>query len=346
MGRTGGLIRFLDRYVLPPFLFSLSVFRIKRPIPRSLRRVLFIKSAAIGDTVLISAVVEDFRRSFPGCSIVFVTGHDNAPLAGMIDGVDRVVPVNHKDPVGAFRTVRGLGEFDLAIDFGSWPRFDALLTLSSKGKCRIGFRTPSQYRHYCYDITVPHSGTLHELDNYRCLIKQVGVTTGAEPSIGLDKEPEKGDVVVFHPFSGGRLAAKKEWRDDNWVKLASMLGNCDIVITGAAKDARRAEELAKLCGGRAFTGNSLEDTARLLVCSKLVISVNTGIMHLAAALGCRVVDICGPVRPDRWGGCGNVISLASGKPVISLGFEDVKGFPMEEITPERVYEAIKRLSDG
>lgn len=340
--RTGSLIRNADKYAGPVLLYAKSLFRRKKALKGEVRRAAFLKTAAIGDTVLISAIVRDFRTTYPDAELVFVCGADNASIVKMFMPSDRVIIINHKNPVNAAKTVKGLGHFDFVLDFGSWPRFDAFIASCFDSAFTAGFNTENQYRHYCYDMPVKHSQNVHELDNYRALASAAGIRAGSKPHIDFPETEEKDKSVVFHMFSGGRRWYLKEWPQERWLELAGRLTakGCEITVTGSEADFERAEGFASASGAVNAAGCSLAETARLLKSSSLVISVNTGIMHLASALGCSVVDICGAVRPERWGAAGgNSVSLACAEPYISLGFEEKEGRPMDEISVNSVFEA-------
>jgi heptosyltransferase I len=344
--RTGSLLRIADRYAGTALLLAKSIFHKKQKFGGGIRRAAFLKTAAIGDTVLISAIVQDFRISYPDAELVFVCGKDNASVVRMFMPADKVIVINHKNPSGAVKAVKALGYFDAVLDFGSWPRFDAFLASCFKSGFTAGFNTDGQYRHYCYDEAVTHSQTVHELENYRSLAHAAGITTGALPYIDLPDVDKDAKYVVFHMFSGGRRWYLKEWAQERWLRLAEKLTGegCGIVVTGSKTDYERAAEFCALTGAVNTAGCSLEETGALLKASSLVISVNTGVMHLACALGCSVVDICGAVRPERWGAfCENSVSLACSEPYISLGFEEKEGKPMDEISVEAVLDAAGRF---
>lgn len=343
--RTGALSRFADRYIGSALIFAGSAFRHKRAFGGSIKRAAFLKSAAIGDTVLLSAVVNGFRKTYPTAELVFVSGEGNAEAASLFAG--RVVSISHKKPLEAVKTVRGLGEFDAVLDFGSWPSFDALVAASFRSDFTAGFRTAGMHRHYMFDETVRHSQSIHELDNYKNLARLIGIESEAFPRIELDAERQD-KRVIFHMFSGGSRWYLKEWAAEKWLSLADILCSkgYEVCVTGSRDDYERAALFCRDTGGRAvnLAGKGFTETAELLKSSALVISVNTGIMHLACALGCNAVDLCGAVKPERWGGVSeSCISLSCAEPYISLGFEEKEGRPMDEISLESVLTAAGRL---
>jgi len=197
------------------------------------------------------------------------------------------------------------------VDFGQWPRFDALLTLFSKASFTIGFQTRGQHRHYGYDATVEHSSHAHEIENYRRLLRAVGVKTGNPPRLPT---PSPGalaatNYAVFHLWPGGRRKKLKQWPDENWLALVEEMASLEmeVVLTGAPADRDGNDAIIERvrpdarCFVRNAAGLSLQGTAAMLAYSRLVVSVDTGVMHMAAALGVPLVALHGPTSSRRWG---------------------------------------------
>jgi ADP-heptose:LPS heptosyltransferase len=345
--RTGALSRLADRYLGSFLIYGASLLKSKRTFKGSVNRAAFLKTAAIGDTILISAVVSGFRQTYPNAELVFVCGEGNSLAASMF--ADQIVTIDHRKPAKAIKKVRSLGHFDAVLDFGSWPSFDALVASSFNSDFTVGFKTQGRHRHYLYDKVIEHSQEVHELENYKRLAKLINIESDSMSSIKLDVEKQD-KRVVFHMFSGGSKWYLKEWAAEKWLILADILCSkgYEVCVTGAKDDYERAVLFCRDTGGRAVNcaGKSFAETAELLKSSSLVVSVNTGVMHLACAVGCNVIDLCGPVRPERWGGVSeNCVSLASSAPYISLGFEEKEGNPMNEICVESVLTEAKRFID-
>jgi ADP-heptose:LPS heptosyltransferase len=284
--------------------------RRKRPLPAKIETIGLLRTVAIGDTVLMSGVIADLRRAFPGASLVFLAGPSNFEIAAMIDGLDRVVKVPIPNLAAGLRAVRSV-PVDIMIDFGQWPRLEALLTLFSRASFRVGFRTPGQYRHYGYDVAVEHSSGVHELENYRRLARALGVQTRSLPFLKASQNGAhpKADYAVFHLWPGGRRRTLKEWPRERWLRLIeeAVAWGLRIVLTGAPSDRESNDELisdvpaAARCFVKNAAGQSLQATAETLAHSRLVVSVNTGVMHMAATLGVPLVALHGPTSSKRWG---------------------------------------------
>ena len=157
--------------------------------------------------ILLAAIVTDLRQSFPDAELITFSGPDNAVAAALLAGADLNVPLPVNHPLKAVQILRR-HKLEVLLDFGAWPRIDALLSAASGARCTVGFRTKGEHRQFCYDIAVPHSRELHELDNYRRLASVLGLRTQAQPRLQAQAVLRKGVVpaepyVVLHLFAGG-----------------------------------------------------------------------------------------------------------------------------------------------
>jgi ADP-heptose:LPS heptosyltransferase len=360
-GRGSDFLRALDRYAGVPLLRVLSLARPKHAFPRVVRHIGALNTAAIGDTILSGAAVADVRAAYPDARLTYFAGPSNHDAARLLPAVDQVVSLPVNNPVAAFRLLRR-EQLDLLLDFGPWPRINALLALLSGASFTVGFRTPGQYRHYGYDIAVDHSPDLHELENHRRIARAIKVDSRRVPSI---KPPSpsaqvadamRSPYVVFHLWAGGTGKALKEWPLPRWKRLATELITMgyNLILTGAPSDRCGNESLVhELCYLKTasvsnLAGCSLKDTAACLAAAQLVVSVNTGVMHLAAALGVPLVALHGPTSAKRWGPVNSraivVNSPLAGCAYLNLGFELPRTpLPcMEAITFDAVREACLR----
>lgn len=370
-GRGSLFRRSADFWLGVPLVWLAGLLRRRREPPRVPERIALLKTAAIGDTVLMSGPLRDLRQAHPQARITLLCGPGNAAMAALLDGADEVLEL----PIGRVdQALRVLGKrrFDLVIDFGAWPRLDALYTLLARGAYRVGFATAGQHRHALYHRAVPHSATRHELDNYRALLAAAGVPSRSLPQLAAGASlPDacaqalRGrPYVVFHPWAGGSNAAAREWPLPRWLQLARGVlerGHC-VVLTGAAGDWAANERLVTLAqrhvpfGSRLrqvinLAGVPLAQTAAVLAHAACTVSVNTGVMHLAAALGGPVVGLHGATNVARWGPIGPqavaIVATGPGCGSLDLGFEPVpRKDCTDSISVEDVMEALQALIDA
>ena len=339
--RGNKLYRFLDRYAGIPLAAAAGVFRWRKPaMPATIKRIAILKTACIGDTILLDAVSKDLRKAWPEAQQIFFAGRDNYQMAGILAEIDEVIGLPMSKPWAAAKRINEAGWFDLWLDFSSWARIDALLTRVARAACKIGFMNPGQYRHYAYDFSVEHRRDVHELENYRNLERVAGVRPEAWPRINGDSG--KGTIsdflpsnpyVVLHMFPGGTKAHMKEWPREYWLELAQFLLGKEwaVAFTGGPGDAPRAQAIVDELGGNKLVHNLagrilLPQLPAVLAGSTLVISVNTGVMHLAAAVGARLIALHGPTSPKRWGPLSQHAEIIQPKnmscsPCLHLGYE-------------------------
>jgi heptosyltransferase I len=349
----------LDRYVGIPAVRALSLLQINRSAGdlRDPRRIAFLQTAAIGDTVLSSAITRSIQKAYPDARLTFFTGSSNYEIACLIPRIDRVVKLPVKRPLEAVRLIREAGTFDLWVDFGPWPRLNALWTFFAHAGLKVGFKTTGQYRHYIYDRVALHSDEIHELENYRRLLTAVRIPVGdSRPELVHDPIPLVQNRIAVHLFPGGSMSYLKEWPEDKWVLLLDALADrgMEIYLTGTGVDRERAlrvqERVRKRNAVRVVAGEqSIKEVIQLLMSSRLVISVDTGIMHVASALGTDLISLHGPTAPSRWGPLNtNSVAIRSSrhcKPCISLGFDSACNDPrcMDAISVEEVLSAVDAL---
>jgi len=356
--RGSPILHFLDRYAGIPAVSLLSLARRKRALPFTIHTFGLLRTAAIGDTVLMSAAIADLRAAFPGASVIFFAGPTNFEVAAMLEGVDRVVELPIVNLPCAVRRARSAA-VDVMLDFGQWPRLDAVLACLSRSSFTVGFRTPGQHRHYAYDAVVAHSRDVHEIENFRRLVRALGVKTGHPPRLKAPKPAAAPAIpyAVFHLWPGGRRKKLKEWPVERWRALVEELAGreMEVMLTGSAADRAANDAVIEQVGPpasrlvRNAAGVSLRKAAALLAHARLVVSVDTGLMHMAAALGAPVVALHGPTSSRRWGPISDkAIALDSsldGSGYLHLGWEDSRHAPrcMESIPYEAVRDACLSL---
>ena len=161
--------------------------------------------------------------------------------------------------------------------------------------------------------------------------------------------------LVFHLWPGGTGCKLKQWPVERWVRLAEHFidSGYRIVLTGAPsqKSANDAVIDAISATRRRLVYNhaglSLSETAALLLSARLVVSVDTGVMHMAAALEVPLVALMGPACRRRWGPISASASVLesplSGCGYLNLGFEIPRNPPkcMEAISLEAVLAQCK-----
>lgn len=356
--------RILDYWVGIPLLNLLATLRVRRrKLPQSITKVGVMCSPALGDTLLFSGALRDLRRHFGNrVEIVHFCMKQNLAAAEIIPGASRRVVINLTDPPAAIKLMRS-EQLDTMFDFSSWQRLTAFYTLMSGAKFTAGFTTAGQHRGRGYDLQVVHRDDLHETDNFRSILKALHIDTGLPPKVLIPQTAEPlplaaaTDIVAFHLWASGQRSWLREWPEDRWIDLAKCLARPDTVfaLTGAPSDmVRTAPFLDKMhaAGLQAvsFGGeDGFRSLARMLQRARVVVSVNTGVMHLAAIVGAPTVAINGPNRNGRWGPVGpraiGVEAPGDGCGYLHLGFnfDGQATNCMERTTVDMVADAAEKV---
>jgi ADP-heptose:LPS heptosyltransferase len=352
--------RWLDRHLGITAITVLSLFWAKRKLPADIRRIALIKGDGMGDLVLLTGPLRDLRQAFPNARVSFWAGSSAFPLARELAWLDEVHLLDFKHPWHAIRALRNW-HADVVIDTGQWSRMEALISGMSGARFVIGFETPNQHRHHLCDAPVAHRNDRHELENFRALLKPLGVGPITPPSIGKidDEDDEIADpYVVFHMWPSGITHAHlKQWPENHWASLAQACieRGWRIVLTGGKQDVdltgRWVAQLEDENWIENRAGVSIRETISILQNAEAVVSVNTGVMHLAAALSVPTVGLHGPTNARRWGPVGQrMIALQVPPPdgaYLNLGFEyppaAVSRKGMEMIRVQDVLQALSKI---
>ncbi len=352
--RANPRLKFLDRYGGIPVVVALGAIRWlsgKRTVPECWKTVGLLVTAGIGDAVLASAVIGDLRRSRPDARIVLFVTANNAGFARLLSVPDAIVELPVRRLLHAVKGVRAEG-CDVIVDLDSWRRFDAVLAACSGAKVTIGRRTPGQHRHFAYDIVVDHRRD-HELENHRRLVAPLGVVSTSRPLLCADETPAIGNpYAVLHLWPGGANCEERSWPTDRWVSLAHELRRrrLAVALTGGPENTSATDRLVAALrdqgiDARSAAGCSWTETLRLLAGAAGVVSVNTGVMHVAAALGAPTIVLDGPTGGRRWGPIGlhvrRVASPMAPDGYLDLGFERDRRYEdcMSAITVDMVSSA-------
>ncbi|MCX7150104.1 MAG: lipopolysaccharide heptosyltransferase I [Rhodocyclales bacterium] len=266
-------------------------------------RILLIKTSSLGDVVHNLPVVTDLRRRYPEAKIDWIVEEGFADIPRLHAGLRRVIPVALRRwrrsllspatwrEIASFRARLNEESYDLAIDTQGLLK-SALIARVARGK-RCGYaaasaREPLAARFYDATFDVPKD--LHAVQrNRRLAALAAGYTVSVEPDYGI--------AAPSAPTLGKRIAVlltatsrdDKLWAEDRWIELGCRLREKGLTCTlpaGNASERERAVRIAQsIPGAIALPPLSLTDLADQIAAARIVIGVDTGLVHLAAALG-------------------------------------------------------------
>ncbi len=284
--------------------------------------ILFIKTSSLGDVLHHMPALAEARARRPGDRFSWVVEEAYAPLVRLHPAVDAVIPVAARRwgrgllrpsawrEMAAFRRLLRAEAYDAVIDTQGLLK-SALVARSARG-VRHGYdaqsiKEPPASR--LYDRRHGVSRQLHAVERNRRL---TGLALGYEPAgpadFGLDRARLAGAAsapyaVLLHATA----QARKEWPEDNWRALArDLTRDMDVALPwGSDAERVRAGRIAAGVPRAAVPERQpLDAVARLIAGASLVVGVDTGLLHLGAALGVPLVAIFGGSDPGLTGPVG------------------------------------------
>ena len=340
------------------------------------RSILIIKLSAIGDVVHTLPFLEVIRSNFPNARIDWVVEEASSQIIEGHPAIDHII-VSHRtswqkqlfklseSPVvlkGIRKLLKELRAitYDWVVDLQGLLKSALLLGLS-RGRRKIG---PSWGREGSrLFLTEPPffaETDLHAVEKY----------LKAADFLGCDRTSWKGDIPVReadkriieeflhnNEVEGNFLIAinpmakwmTKLWESDKFASLADRLQkelSCKVVFTGSRQDREAIDKIIQRMDETPLnlTGQTnLKELAYLYSRCQLLVSTDTGPMHIAAAMGCPVVALFGPTAPWRTGpyGPGHTIirQEMACSPCLKKKCEDLRC--MRNITVDRVFEAVE-----
>jgi heptosyltransferase-3 len=341
------------------------------------QRILCIKLKHIGDVLLMTPAVRALRRAYPASAIAALVPRGTE---GVLEGNPDLngVFVFDWDAGGSngVRLVRTLRRFapDWVLEMGQGDR-EAVLGFLSGARRRVGF-TPGRsgwWRRALLTEVVPWNGVQHVIQTNLDLVRACGIPAEACPPVlevrsaarermaarlasaglGLDQP-----LVVVHPVSRWLF---KAWPEACCAEVIGRLvrqGGVAVAVTSGPEPAevdaahRILSRVEASGAGRSVInlvgGTSLAELAAVLERAAVFLGVDSAPMHMAAALGIRVVALFGPSGERSWGpwGEGNVV-LTSPFLCRPCGQDGCLGSKrsdcLEAISAQTVWEAVEPL---
>ena len=259
-----------------------------------MKRILVLRLSALGDVIHTIPAVLSLKQA---TDITWVVEAPYRELVEIVAGV-KTLPVRmKKEPRATLRAIRGLRGVDASIDFQGLIKSAALGWLSG-AKTRYGFDRHAirEKAALLFTNRKVHVDTSKHVVDQNLELARAGApaqTSGANwrdypiPVSGCE------NAIVLLPGAG---KANKLWPVERFRELAKRIGPKALAVWGPGE-----RELAAAIGARVAPPTNLRELAWILQKAELVIGADTGPLHLADALGTKVIGLYGPTNPRRNG---------------------------------------------
>jgi heptosyltransferase I len=275
-------------------------------------RILIIKPSSLGDVVHALPTVNLIRRKFPDARISWLINDSLASLLRNCPVIDERIEFRRH----AYTTFPALlqrlrrGRFDCVVDLQGLLR-SGIMARATGAPRRLGLSDAREGARWFYNEIIP-TPRAHAVDRYLHAASHLGCATGPiEFPLGIPPQLASAGLIAVNPSARWKT---KLWGDDKFAELVRRLPSKRVVLTGSVAEREQIERIAQGCRNVAG-GTDLFELAELYRRCAVVITNDSGPMHVAAAVGTPVVAIFGPTDPALTGPYGNQhVVLRSGIP--------------------------------
>ncbi len=305
-----------------------------------LKKILIVNVNWIGDVLFSTPAIRALRRHFPDAHIACMVVPRCREVLELNPNINELIIYDEKGEykglTGKMRLISELKarSFDIVFLFHRSLTRTLMVALSGI-KERVGIDNPK--RGFLLSRKVlPPPPDIHKVEQFLNIVKVTGVRDcGKDMEVHVSKSDEafaeaflkSQGIKRGEPFvvlnAGGNWDMKR-WPAENFAELGNKLGKeygMPVVLTGAGKDVGLAEKIAGMMKKKpviAAGTTSLRQLASIMKRSALVVSNDSGPMHIAVSQGARTIAIFGPTDPKLTGPYGSgiykVLQKSSGKP--------------------------------
>ncbi len=285
-------------------------------------RILLVKTSSLGDVVHNLPVVADIAAALPDAEIDWVVEEAFAPIPRLHPQVSRVLPVAVRRwrrglcSVSVWREVRAfISElrgisYDAVIDTQGLLKSAWIARAAHGERHGLDRQSAREPLGFFYDHTHAVPWGQHAVERNRRLAAQaLGYTVSSTTQYGISSMPRvfpwmdtgKSYAVLLHATSADR----KLWPEDRWIELGCALIVKNIISVlpwGTSEEHERSKRLAQYISQAVIPERmELSALAALLAQSRVVVGTDTGLTHLAGALGVPTAGIYCATDPAATG---------------------------------------------
>jgi len=302
------------------------------------RKILVVKMWGLGSLVLVSPLFERIQARHPGARIDFVTLKENQAILDLYPQIERRWLPDLRTGVAGFllqtltllRRIRR-ERYDLLLDLEFFTRFTAIFSLLAGARRTHGYHAKGSGRGQLHDVQVPFNVYKHVTANFLALLRgrplEEVLPFDPEapdnlPPLSLPEKPwqrchevleadpawqEGRPAIVVNP-NAGDMALERRWPIEQVVTLVDALaerGDLNLVLSGSPAERTYVESLVARLARPARVVNlagqvGLHEFIALLQHARVLVTNDSGPLHLAAAAGTSTVALFGPETPTLY----------------------------------------------
>ena len=327
---------------------------LNNPLKKEARNILAIRTDRFGEFILTLPAIYALKENFPQSRLTLMANSYSAQLIRNNPLIDEIIEYEENRFRGIGPTFKLISQFqerkfDLAVVFNPKKKFH-LITFLAGIPIRVGYNRKWGFllNHKIKDLK--YLGAKHEIEYNFDLLKAIDIDSDKKsPQININRQEEERVLVVLakyginketkfivvHPWTSDTI---KQWPVNYFIDLVKRIAselNTKVLIIGGREEAPKAKEYFINLGNNVInlTGQvSLKESAVILKYAKLLISGDSGPVHLASSVGTPVVAIFRNDIPGksatRWG-------------PTSKGSIVIENSNLGDISPQEVLEKVR-----
>lgn len=336
--------------------------------------LLIVKLSAIGDVIHTLPSLAELRRLYPDAHITWVVEEAAADLVINHPFLNEVLISRRKTWIKDFQNgkikqslkeifsfIKTLRQrhYDLVIDFHGLFK-SSIIVFLSRGRRKLGYDSWQELSGLFLNEKIPEDMNKHAIDRYLDFPRHLGAKIeSAQFVLPFSKEAEENVQILLrkHSLEDKKFIAinpvalweTKLWNDEKFARLADLINSklqMKVVFTGSEKERLETITSQMTSGGINLGGvTTLLELVYVYKKAQIVITTDSGPMHLAAAVKTPVIALFGPTDPARTGPYGTGHEIIRTEIACSPCFLKKCPTPkcMEDISPEQVFAAAQNI---
>ena len=279
-----------------------------------IKKILILRLSSLGDIALTTPVIKAVKLKFPQAKIFFLTKSKYAPLLVKDPNLVGIIEFNKDKAGGLFGTLQRIRNerFDLVIDLHSNLR-SFFLRNFSKAKLKLKYNKRWLSRFIMVHFKKIKISPQHTVDSYLDCLKKIDIYSADKiPRLYVDEQSKKSigkfikniseDEILIGIVPGAKWESKR-WGEANFAETIKILNNkikAKFALIGGKEDEELIKNLKQLTGNIEFieaVDLPFSELLALIGNCRIVLTNDSGPMHLAVGLNVPVVAIFGPTHP-------------------------------------------------
>ncbi|WP_110953334.1 lipopolysaccharide heptosyltransferase II [Anaerosinus massiliensis] len=295
------------------------------------KRILIVRLSSIGDVLHATPVARALKEAYPTCHITWIVSKTSANLLTDNPYIDQIYIWSREELEQAaahfqlsqlqklWRQLKDFyiqNHFDIVLDIHGLF-LSGFITAYSKAPKRIGMANTRELNRFFMTEQAPELLSAHVIKRYLSVLLPLHIqTTDYQMTLCLNDalhtfakdflrrknvNPSK-KLLMINPKTSWE---SKNWGNKNFANFINLLSpNIQILLCGSKQDQQDVDEIIKRCNTpllNAAGQTSLLELAALICQTDLVLTGDTGTLHIATALHKPTVSLWGPTRPEQYG---------------------------------------------